>query len=112
MILSCILHSKECWPTSTKTGLLNIKAGKQSIIKTGEEMLIPVGFSMSIPKGYALKVLRSAFIIREEYVFNGEKLGVTIINNGDKLINLKKGDPIGALMLVPYEELTLSVEGI
>jgi dUTP pyrophosphatase len=86
----------------------------------GERKKVGCGFSIAIPEGflgavaprsglaieYGVTVLNSWGVVDPSY--RGE-VSVILINLGDEKVFLKKGSKIAQLIIIPYEEIELSI---
>lgn len=114
MQLNGILHDRACWPTNTKEGLLTVKAAKTLPIKVGAVVDIPVGFSISIPKSkclYAVSIVKG-LAIASTFILDGERVTVSIENQSDKDIELKRGDSFAKLIMLNYDDIQFVPETI
>ena len=87
------------------------------MLKPGERFLVPLGLILDIPEGYSVRVhTRSSIaskhgvgmsvsegIIDSDYV---EEVFVPVVNNGDKVYQIRDGDRIAQIELVKNLETT------
>jgi dUTP pyrophosphatase len=90
------------------------------VIVPGEIVLVPTGFAVAIPPGYELQVRpRSGLAIRHGITvvnapgtidadYRGE-VKVGLVNLGNKLFSVSRGDRIAQLVLAPVTQACLKV---
>jgi dUTP pyrophosphatase len=98
---------------------LDLHAAVDVALAPGARILVPTGLALAIPPGFAGFVLpRSGLALRHGVTllntpglidagYRGE-LQVLLINLGDTLVKLSRGDRIAQLVIQPVERVTLT----
>ena len=88
------------------------------ILHPGERRLIPTGIAVSVPEGYEAQIRpRSGLALKDGVTlvntpgtidadYRGE-IGVILINHGEKPFQVKRGDRIAQMVIVPVARAEL-----
>ena len=105
--------------TSESLTAYDLRAANENVIPPGERMLVDTGFAWEIPPGMVGMVRpRSGLAVREGlHVLAGvidsdyrDEVKVLLVNLGDTPIEIRAGDRIAQMVLVPFhgDELTVT----
>lgn len=110
------------WPrymTEKSSGMdLCAAVSQDLVLQPGERRLIPTGFAISVPEGFEAQIRpRSGLALRDGITlvntpgtidadYRGE-IGVILINHGEKPFQVKRGDRIAQMVIVPVARAEL-----
>ena len=92
--------------------------GEEVFLNPGERRLIPTGIAVSVPEGFEAQVRpRSGLALRDGITlvntpgtidadYRGE-IGVLLINHGERTFQVKRGDRVAQMVIVPVARAEL-----
>lgn len=96
---------------------LDLYSPESFVLQPGERRHVPMGFSLALPEGYVSQIWdRSGLASRNgltnlggiiEHTYRGE-YGVIILNTGPEPYEVKAGDRIAQLLIMPVETAELA----
>jgi len=105
--------------TEKSSGMdLYAAVAEEILLNPGERRLIPTGISISVPEGYEAQVRpRSGLALKDGVTlvntpgtidadYRGE-IGVILINHGEKPFQVKRGDRVAQMVIVPVAKAEL-----
>jgi len=105
--------------TEKSSGMdLYAAVAEEILLNPGERRLIPTGISISVPEGYEAQVRpRSGLALRDGITvantpgtidadYRGE-IGVILINHGENPFQVKRGDRVAQMVIVPVARAEL-----
>ena len=108
-----------CYMTEKSSGMdLYAAVNEEIFLNPGERRLIPTGIAVSVPEGYEAQVRpRSGLALKDGITlvntpgtidadYRGE-IGVLLINHGEKPFQVKRGDRIAQMVIVPVAKAEL-----
>jgi dUTP pyrophosphatase len=98
---------------------LDLRAAKDCVLKPRERALIPTGLSLAIPEGYAgfvqprsgaaarqgLSLVNTPGLIDSQY--RGEIVVIAINLDSEQPIDIRRGDRVAQLVILPIPRVTL-----
>jgi dUTP pyrophosphatase len=98
---------------------LDLRAAADCVIEPGRRALIPTGLKLAIPEGYAgfvqprsgaaarqgLSLVNTPGLIDSQY--RGELVVIAINLDADEAIDIRRGDRIAQLVILPIPQVTL-----
>lgn len=115
-VVNRLLHPLPRYETDG-AGAMDIRASVDHTIKPGERKLIKTGLSVEIPHGFAIEVIpRSGLALKQGITalnspglidsdYRGE-IGVILINHSDETVEIKYGDRISQMRVVPVYKIS------
>lgn len=99
---------------------LDLHADEDVVLRPGQRALVPTGIAIELPEGYEAQVRpRSGLALRHgigmvnapgtiDSDYRGE-IGVILVNHGEEVVRLSRGERIAQLVIARYEMVTLLV---
>lgn len=99
---------------------LDIRSTKEVTLQPGERQLVPTGLKIAVPAGFEAQIRpRSGLALKQgismvntpgtiDSDYRGE-VGVILINHGQEIVTLEKGERIAQMVICPVEQVIIEV---